>query len=45
MLNNTPETNLSLWKYFTDDATTVGIRIYRMGGFSESSYPVHSVIR
>jgi len=39
------ETTLSISKYFTDDAATVGIRIFRMGGFSESSYPVHSVIR
>jgi|GEM_PF-2135922 len=27
------DTNLSLWMYFPDDATTVGIRIFRIRGF------------
>jgi hypothetical protein len=29
------ETNLPLWKYFTDDGVNVRIRIFRMGGLTE----------
>lgn len=32
--NISTELNLTLWKYFTEDAANVRIRIFRMGGFS-----------